>query len=604
MLPNRICMFVTFVLVCLCTTASALVKYDQGRRMVNGIQLLQDTENSFEYYYIPQFPRMATKSDSSFEFLCIKYVGADREQSGGLFHALIEFTLPEDVLEELQAELEKQSPNARIVGPVPLMDALENGQEGVGSFEIISGVLSNTEGEESFTRSVITSGHAPLMPGSKSAVAAILNQEGATLLWESLQSPTSDVSVSISAYYEAVVKSYNATVSAEMQTIYEHFSKLHNIQQGFTKRQLRKIMDELNTNGKLKIEVFDRSQGIGVSSEDMDGILQIVTDKITELMFNAETGWSKEPDRETAVEQGQIKGRQKRGFFGRLFGGSGNQAYYSDDQFVLKKRTDIRTRKFFLNLGKSTTIKVPVRTSGNLGGLYNEFHNDEKYFRIVDMRDAAFQRREIQFIVDKDYVDSFSDLVNFVSVSFRKKFGGNQADFTQEINFPYHLVRDGQLVQEISYPRLGIRSSDWLDYEYKVSWGIRDQESVPIPSNENEWIKSSDAAIQLSPPFKKRIIEIDADRTQFQELGINSATVDFAVVLNDKPMKMCTVILRANDAEPTKVVSLYHDENEESVYKVTWYSARGKLEKDIELLQSDYLPLIPPSPDDLEHTKN
>jgi hypothetical protein len=72
-----------------------------------------------------------------------------------------------------------------------------------------------------------------------------------------------------------------------------------------------------------------------MKTDDMQGILQLVTDKLTRLMFNDSTGWSKEPPRETAVEKGQVQGRQERGFLSRLFKGTGNQSYVSDDQWVL-----------------------------------------------------------------------------------------------------------------------------------------------------------------------------------------------------------------------------------------------------------------------------
>jgi len=53
----------------------------------------------------------------------------------------------------------------------------------------------------------------------------------------------------------------------------------------------------------------------------MEGILGVVTDKLMELMFDAEMGWAKQPEKETAVEQGQLLGRRERGFFSKIFGG-------------------------------------------------------------------------------------------------------------------------------------------------------------------------------------------------------------------------------------------------------------------------------------------
>jgi hypothetical protein len=229
----------------------ALVNYDTGQRIIDGIQLLQDASDPSAYYYIPQFPRLATRADGSFEFVCLKYVGGTADTNGGLFHALVEFTLPFDVVEAVEKKLKQQVPNGRIVGPVPLMQALDNGEEGVGSFQVVSATLADKD-KGSFTRTLVTSGRAPLMPGSKAVLAALLNEQGATLLWDSLNGATSDVSVAIHAYYEAAVKAYNAKVTASVDTIYSHFSRISNQQQDFTRRQLRNIVDDLQRSGDLK----------------------------------------------------------------------------------------------------------------------------------------------------------------------------------------------------------------------------------------------------------------------------------------------------------------------------------------------------------------
>ncbi len=57
------------------------------------------------------------------------------------------------------------------------MQALENGEEGVGSFQIVSAILKNRDKGPS-AADVITSGRAPLMPGSKAVVAAMLEPAG------------------------------------------------------------------------------------------------------------------------------------------------------------------------------------------------------------------------------------------------------------------------------------------------------------------------------------------------------------------------------------------------------------------------------------------
>ncbi len=572
--------------------ALAIVSYEEGRRELLGIQLLRDADDPTVFFYLPQFPRLATKEDGTLELLCMKYLDAGGGASGGLFHALVEFTLPDEAIAALEAELEKEQPGARIAGPVPLMQAVDDGAEGMGSFEVVSAILSD-QAEGGFTRSVVTSGKAPLAKGSKAVVAAILSQQGATLLWESLSGPTSDVSVAIHGYYEAKVKAYNAKVTAEMDTVYNHLSRVSSYQSDFTKRQLRKVLDELRQDGGLTVEVFDRSKSLGVKADDMDGILQLVTDKLTELMFDQQAGWAKEPPRETAVEANQIAGRRKTGWLSRTFGGERNPKYVTDDQYVLKRREDIRHHIFSLVLDKSTAIRVPVDTAGNLGGLYQDFGNDPRYFRVVDLSDPDFETREVHFQVDGGYLDAFQDTINFVSVNFRKRYP-ERPDVTESLTFNHQDVTEGRTIQDVAFSRLGMSRAEWAQYEYQAVWSVRDRPSVRSPAGEDQWIASSDAAVSLVPPFVKRRIEIDADRSLFAERGVRLGVIELATVLASEPRIERKAVLRAGDADSTTTIAIYHDRGEPVGIRVSWHSARESRKGGLEPLESDFLFLTPP----------
>ncbi len=580
----------------------AQVNLDEGRITINGIQLLQDSNDPDSYYYLPDYPRLALKDDGDFELLCMKYIGQGGKASGGLFHALIQFDLPKEVIAELEKELEAKTGSGKIAGVVPLKQVMKDGEDGIAGFKIVSSILNNTGGKNPFTANIITSGHAPLYQGSKAAIAAKLNQEGATLLWASLQGKTSDVSVVINGYYEAKVKGYNAVINAEMSNIYEHYSKVYNNQKGYTKRQMRKITDEMTQNQVLKIDVFDRSSGLGIKNSDMEGILSIVTDKLIELMFDAEVGWAKQPEKETVVDQGQLKGRQKRGFFSKLFGGAQNEKYVTDNQFVLKKRTDIKTQKFYLNLSKSTTIKVPVYSSGNISGLYEVFKNDpdsiDKYFRIIDLEDIDFLKREVFFQLDGQYVDSFNEILNSVTLSFKKNYGEAQNEVTKDIIISRNDLKKGADYKTIFYPRLGIKDASWLDYQYKISWNLKgDSKTIHIPKNKEKWLSSNEAALVLTPPFQKRIVQIDADRSFFKDANIQACSIRFFSILNGVPNKQKSMILRKGDTENTTKINLYHDTNEPMIYQVSWYGKDGVVAMDPEPLEGNYVFLLPP----LEH---
>ena len=101
---------------------------------MKGVRLLQDATDPTAYYYVPQYPRLATKEDGSYELLCLKYVDAQGGTNGGLLHALIEFTLPPDQLEQVLTEHQLR------LGPIQEILALAAvDREHVAHFQAVPG---------------------------------------------------------------------------------------------------------------------------------------------------------------------------------------------------------------------------------------------------------------------------------------------------------------------------------------------------------------------------------------------------------------------------------------------------------------------------------
>ncbi len=123
--------FGVFCIFCFANNAIAIPKYNEGMVMVKGVQFLQEREDPNNYFYLPQYPRLSRKEDGSFEFLCMKYIGqGGAETNGGIFHALVEFTLPGSLIESLEKDLKEKTGNqkARIAGPVPLQQTMKDGE--------------------------------------------------------------------------------------------------------------------------------------------------------------------------------------------------------------------------------------------------------------------------------------------------------------------------------------------------------------------------------------------------------------------------------------------------------------------------------------------
>jgi hypothetical protein len=134
---------VSLIVVAAClirNEARAIVKYDEGRLEINGIQLFQDSENANIYFYLPPYPRVSVGDKGQFEFLCMKYVGADgKRSSGGLFHVLVQFALSAEEILSVERKLRESFPNARVVGPVPMMEHDNTGD--APGFRIVSTLL-------------------------------------------------------------------------------------------------------------------------------------------------------------------------------------------------------------------------------------------------------------------------------------------------------------------------------------------------------------------------------------------------------------------------------------------------------------------------------
>jgi hypothetical protein len=176
----------------------------------------------------------------------------------------------------------------------------------------------------------------------------------------------------------------------------------------------------------------------------MQGIVDIVTTKLTELMFDADAGWAKAPEKEVAVEGGQIPGRQERGGFAKFFAGTGNQEYVTDNQYVLKRREDITRNSFALNLSLSSTIRVPVDSSGNLGGIYADFKDDTRYFRVVNLATRRSRSARSTSRWTATTSTRSQDTINFVSVNFRKTYKDDHPRSRSRSMFTHEDIKNGR----------------------------------------------------------------------------------------------------------------------------------------------------------------
>jgi hypothetical protein len=822
----------------ICNNSFATVKFDGRSFLIDGVLLLQDADDTLAYYYAPKYPTLALKQDSSAEFLFMKYIGEDQESSGGLFHALIEFTISDSELKVILKKLQKKVPKARLKGRLSFLPSNgSNGDYSGPTFQVVSSVLSNT-GDGGLTRSILASGNAPMTPGSKAAIAANLDSRGSSLFAASLKSgETSDISIGLKAYYEAILPSYNAVITVDMEKIYSEFLDDSSKKKFFSQKDIKKTLDSIANKGGIKIDIADRSQAMDIDNAAMASLVDMISAKITDTMFGAAEGDVKPPEDGMGDAMGSEMGMgmgmggmdpmMMMMMMGGMGGGMGananapipdddddkKKAAQSDDDddkkktsqnaaadddkkktaqntaadndkkkvsadqtrskssiaptpnnaqvdnskstvnpnkaisdktnldladkeskankaaydnstkgksdkmnlalaekeaakkpnsnpdqtrtrsnavsekapntspsdkknvasvdkngektktnpnksiegnknpsslkaneaanktkpdlsktktpaktppktggggammgvmmanmmidkalkentsvYTLKNKKEVKLTKYQVNLSKAASIKVPFYTSGNLSLFFQNNKDNENYFKSVNLDDASFQKRDITFQVDNEYADAFGDILNFVTINFRKKYANGQPEFTSSLQFSKEDIASGTNIKYINYKRLGLTGKDWQDYEYQIVWNLKGNSlNIRVPENETEWIKSSKAVITIAPPFKRQEIAVDAERDRFVSEGYSSANIRFATVIGGKPTHVKRLLLKASDPEWSSKVCIYHDSKQPVVYETTWYSPKGEVKQEMQQMNANYLFVVPPS---------
>jgi hypothetical protein len=588
------------------TNARGAVLFEEGGHIIEGIQVLRDSADPGAYYYIPTSPRVSTTEDGTPEMYIVKFVDAKSDVAGGLIHFLFSLDLAPEVLADIEMKLRQKVPGASLRGPVPLLTEWGgDGDQPKPSFRIISSILTDPA-EGSFTQTLIASGIAPVTPGSKAAVAARLNEHGATLLFSSIEEggSISDISVAITAYYEAAVRGYRGTVRADINTVYEHMFNVENRQAGYSKHEVRELTDDLLREGVIDVEVTDRA-GLDLDSSAMSNLMDLVTSKLIDMLFDTTQGLSALPEYET-VPANQVPAHRHRSWINRTFGGNSNPKYRTDDQYTLRNRTDIRRGFFSLSFTQNTTIKVPFNTAGNMRGLYQAWKPENvsdnnpqratfnRLFRVVDLSDPDFERRQIYFEIDPGYYELFDTTINGVYLTFVKEYGDEHAPFTDEIVFTQKDVRDGTFSKYLSYPRLGIDDLSWLGYGMRERWSFRGGRSVEVPGDTE--LKSDNAAyVALAPPGELLLVEIYGDEAELVADRIMHAEVTLEYRYLDKKGTR-RVSLRPGFEELSKTVSLLYDTGSDVSYRIRWTRDGGeRINSDRRVLDSGHLEITAPS---------
>lgn len=622
------------MLIALCALVTAHAQEVNLDKTVRAgeLQLFQDYKDPLEYYYVPNKARLAMHAEGLPQFSFLRYVrnaagaagqDAAREgEGGGIAHALVELSVPPEMLDDARKELQRTVPGAKIMGPI----IYRSGRVGlVSSFKQENGEL---------TTKVLGLGSAPILEGDKAAVSIQLTKQGATLLWNSFQTATPDISFNFEMEFAGYRQPYEATVEADWEQVYSHRLFSAALVTSYGGAEIKDALDDLVRSGAIKVTIkgsdekldqlvgaaqaklveamFDRIDQSGqpsLSANQSEGVgLESATRYLREQREESRTQNAEADRQANAIAQreaaqraaaaqpapssnasgsapslasapapGQPRPRAEAAATARQDpapsqGQSRAQqpSYSGPPSFALLASYSMKKTRnrghFRFDFSRATLDMVHPVFAHNIGSL-SQWTKNDKVFRAVNLDDDLYKQREIVVMLDGQNAADFSKYINFVTVQMRKKHGSGETS-TSEVRIDRtNFNQTGGVFRLAPYGWKGDTDrSKWLDYEYRTTWSFFGGKQV-----ETEFVPATSMALGITPPFARRVVEVDADPSILGPLGVRLVTVNLYHEINGEPRKQRVTLKPAGETTLAVPIEFIHAPGDDRYrYDVTW----------------------------------
>jgi hypothetical protein len=470
---------------------------------------LQGNSRSKNYYYLPTQVMLSKNPQTQIpQFLFLKYVTEESEAQGGisgaLLHFLVQWGFSPEQFSELKAKLNADINGAEVKGPVDLFPA-------DGESYVITSATVNEKG--GLTKSIVTSGKAPLIEGGKLAIASNLNDKGAQLLAASFEKAKSitDLSVTMNYNYYLKVNGIKASIIID----YEKISSI--IKQDKVNAQYRKVQTK---NTKRESQSWSELHSLFQSLKEKEavifkldqGIPNEVSGKLTEIVFQILLAKLTVPA-DDQVPTGPPTAEEKQYLPGR----SSACGYYLD---VKKIENSVQRKKDVIIINYNYMLAMPGQATGNLASWYNSVKDNKNCIATVNLNDPFYKHLNAIFVLDGDAVDMFDkNEINYVTINVRKvRSSGN--DFTNRVTINNKFIKDNGTIAQMTYAAGEEKNPD--TYQYMVQWSFKG--GILYPASP-AWEIAQLEATPLALPVKPHKIDFQADLDQLKAANISRVTL-------------------------------------------------------------------------------
>lgn len=530
------------------------VALDQGMRAAE-LWCFPRAGNPKQWVYLPAAAALATDAAGRPQFSFVRYVantpsadpGAQTitaARGGGVLHFLVQLETPAGAVESAQAQIRRARKDDEIVLGGPLVFS-------GGQFALVSSVLNRDQGKEG--RKVMASGRAPVLEGNRLAFSFELEAEQATLLLESFQMATPDVSLVFDMTFGGLTDAYQAKLVVDWSEVRKSESFSAGASIYFVSADVEALFDDLRRKNAIRLETSG-------SNGAMEGLLNTVYTRLLELMFRPvqieKVPLDKRGGLDTALTAmaGQL-GRQTTGF--------GAYAGYQLKEIQSSGTT-------VLDFNHRASVERHSFISFNIGNLHRRYGGDEAYFRAVNLADPMFQQREVHVAIDGALLPEFDRFINSVTLTLRKSHGNGQQTLRE-------LVLDRATIDESAGDlRLvygwngdGDRLA-WLQYEVRTRWSFKGGGSY-----ETEWRTADAPMVELFAPYERRRVQLSGDAARLTELGVRAVVVQVEYPFFGRPRRQ-QLVLKAGQSpgEQELEITLPLDQFEYD-YSIVWQLSEG-----------------------------
>ncbi|MGB9906186.1 MAG: tetratricopeptide repeat protein [Candidatus Saccharicenans sp.] len=234
------------------------------------------------------------------------------------------------------------------------------------------------------------------------------------------------------------------------------------------------------------------------------------------------------------------------------------------------KRTKLSGR-YEVDMRRRLREDREIVMSGNISGIYQKYGEDKRFFTVVSLDDPAFQERTVEVILDGQDAEDFKNYVNSVSVIFRKQRMGGPV-MTGEVKFFEQQFSERGNRLSFKYSRVNEASTEWLNYEYKTKWTLYGGVEW-----ESDWVKTSDSVLTLTPPIRRRTIQISLDEDNILQNKVKAVAIQIKHSIYGRDITK-ELVIDYDKGDPLQMNYTYmHEEGRPGYsYRLIWLTMDGK----------------------------